>query len=463
MAIDIQPPNYSGLAAIAGNTDRPLNLHSAGALGLQALQQQQSNENALRANDLANRQLQQQGQLALGTQRVAQQAMDQQAVQQQRQGLLDQNNLAMRRQEFGATGAQNATDNAYKQQQLAQTSLSEKDNLDLQNRILAETTAKDQMVKTLALSKQEIQNQGAFASYGLMSMKGAKTPEEANTIRAEINKEAVSKGYLTQTQADAANALPLSQYTNGLAYQVMAKGMTKEHKDMVEASKPVPDITGLTQVRDPQTGTLVYSSSASKSEISKLQGDIVGAKDSLREIKNIYGGVTDKMFGAGALGQNLTQIRALLGTIPGAGKYLDATQEDKDALTQYNNMQAATNGLSMDVIKEKSGVQYSDNQLQFILKILPQIGPTHTKAEFDGRTQNLERYLNAVIQSREDLLKNKFKLGTPEFESAMSQKIDDIQAHFFDKPKGPTDADRQFYKQNGKSDTEIDAYYQGKK
>ncbi len=461
MAIDIQQPNYSGLVAIAGKS-APLNIQPTGALGLQALQQQQANAAALRANALGQAQLQQQGQIAQGSQNIQQRQLDQQYQQQlaqqrynsgllqqassknkfdqaldaakyQQAGLKDQNSLAMDVLKYQQTGANQQNDVALR---------SQKNQLDAHKQMM------DQLNKD---NETTLKEKGAFASYGLLSMRNAKSPEEAQQIRAEIIKDAVKKKYISEDDAAAAAKMPSSQFSLLLGSQIVNAGVAKDFKAQQEALRP--EQTGLTQVFDPQTGQLVYSAEVTKPEKNKFEADIVGAKDSLREINNLYQNVTPDMFGASALKQNVTYLRELGQSIPGIGKYLKPSTEDTDALTKYSNLQAATNGLAMDVIKEKSGVQYSDQQLQFMMKILPEFGPTIVKSVFDGKVQNLNRYLGAVIQSREELLKNKFKLGTPEFEQAMSKKIDDIQLHFFDSDKVKAALDA------GHSQAEIDAWY----
>lgn len=459
MAIDIQPPNLNGLTAIAGKS-APLNLQPTGALGLQALQQQQTNDASLRANALAHQQLQQQGQLGLLSNQTQNRALDLQTQQQQNQGVLAQANLGLDQQKLAQQGSQFSSDLTLKQQQMALQQKQDQDQLDLKNRILAETTAKDQMAKTLALSKEELQNQGAFASYGLISMKGAKTPEEANTIRAEINKEAVSKGYLTQAQADTANTLPISQYTNGLAYQVMAKGQAKVYRDMVDASKPPANASGLTQVFDPQSGKLVYSSIADKPVQAQAQKDVMGANDNLQELNNLYKNVPPNYFGVSALGQTYTYLKELGQSIPGVGKILEPSLDSKDDLKKYSGLQGAQEMMAMNVIKQLSGVQYSDKQLEFMKKILPEFGPTSVQSVFNGRVENLQRFFEQTKVARDQVLKDGFKVSNdPDspYAKALMSKIQDSAV-----TTDPNSGLRAHLKQLGHSDQEINDYLKTK-
>lgn len=451
MPIQINDPNLSGLTALAGRSGN-LNLPVPGALGLQAVQTATA-QSAARA------------QAAAEQQRIIQQWSQQKLLRDQmaQQGVLAQQENATAQQRLAQEAAQYAGTSDYRERALAQTGELGQANVDIEKQKLAQQQQQQMMVKLADMSKQELKERGAYASYGMMAMQNAKTPEEANQIRASMVPEALSKGYIQKEQADAMMKMPLSQYKALLGQSIIATGVANDFKDTLAATAPKGPVPGTTTIYDPQTGKPIYTSTVSKPETNKLQADLVGAKDSLREVDNIYKNVDDKFFGAAALGQGVTYLRELGESIPGVGKYIAPSQESKDTYTKYSNLQAATNGLAMDVIKEKSGVQYSDQQLAFMMKILPEFGPTVTKSNFEGKVQNLRRYLNEVISSRNDLLKNNFQLGTPEYEQAMSQKIDDIQSNFFNKEKSPADILRQGLSDQGFSKEAIEAEIQRRK
>lgn len=243
MAIDIQQPNYSGLVAIAGKS-APLNIQPTGVLGLQALQQAQANQAALRANALGQAQLQQQGQMGLLSNQMQSRALDLQAEQQQRQGLLSQNELGLKRAQLGMQAGQFQDELSLKQQQLGQQGAEQTGEMDLKNRMLAEETAKRQMVELMAEKKEKLQEKGAFASFALLAMTGAKTTEEASQIRTEVLKEARSKNLMSPEELKTASQMPISQFQNALKYKVMQFGQVKEYKDMLDAQKPEKTSSG---------------------------------------------------------------------------------------------------------------------------------------------------------------------------------------------------------------------------
>lgn len=347
MAIDIQQPNYSGLVALAGKS-APLNLAPTGALGLQALQQQQANQASLRDAALRQQQLQQAGQLGLLGNQTARRAMELQAQQQQRQGLLDQNNLGMRQQEFTQKSSQDAAENAYKQQQLSQLGQSAKDQLDLQNRQLAEQTAKDQMVKLMADKKESIQEKGAFASYGLIAMQGAKTSEEAQQIRNEILKEAGDKKLMSPEELKAAKKMSLSQFQNGLKYKIMQFGQVKEYKDMYDIEHPKSASAGGT-VTLPD-GTVIQTQSPTTAVKTEAMKDLKDRELGLQKLTAIRDEFDPSQFTyAGKVGRGASAVAELSKGTPGleqASELVAKTVTGKDAEARAANLEKATGYLN---------------------------------------------------------------------------------------------------------------------
>lgn len=401
MSIDIQPPNYSGLVNLAGKATN-LNIQPTGALGLQALQQQQANAANLRANALGRDQLQQQGQLGLLSQFTQNRALDLQAQQQrgllsnnaqqqaielaklQQKAGMDQNQLALDMAKYQQTGANQDTVNAINEQ---------KNMLDAH---------KQQMEQLNKDSLQTLKEKGAYASYGLLALKNAKTPEEANAIKAEIVKEAQAKKYISADDAKNILQMPNSQAALLLGSIIVSTGTAADYKRLMDAQK-TPNGTDTTVTL--ADGTVVHTSAATKPTESKAQSDIMGAKDNLAELNNLYKNVPPNYFGLPALKQTSTYLRELGQVIPGIGP----SEENKSDLKKYSGLQGASEMMSMNVIKQLSGVQYSDKQLEFMKKILPEFGPTSAKSVFDGRVENLQRFFEQTKKAREEVLAQGFQ------------------------------------------------------
>jgi len=298
MSIDVQPPNYSGLVALAGKS-AALNLQPTGALGLQALQQQQANDAALRQNAMQQAQLQQAGQLGLLANQTQQQGQAQQA--QYQQGLLadqQQKNVSGAAQ-AAATLQQTANNNQSKlgmdllnyqqtgqNQQATQTIAEQKNILDAHKQMM------DQINKD---SATELSQKGAFASYLLVASKNAATPDAANQVRTDGLKEAVSKGYMTQAQADASAAMPMSQFNGVMGSYIVAAGQGADFKAQQAATNPTT-AAGTTEVRDPTTGNVVYRSTTTPATQTELEKKSISQGQMLNTLNNLTGDYREKYF-----------------------------------------------------------------------------------------------------------------------------------------------------------------------
>jgi hypothetical protein len=426
MALDLQAPNLAGLAAIAGGS-HALNINPTGALGLQALQIRQAKEAQQQDNAIKMMQLQQAGQLGMGQQNIQQQQLAQQAAQNERQGLFQDKDLAYKMQQLGMQGQENQSDLAYKQQLLAQQGRLGEANIGVEKQKIFQEQRQEAMKQLLAEKKETIQAKGAYVSYGLMSLTSAKTPEEAQTISNEIFKEAVDKKYLTPEQAKQMSQLPISQRINMMKGMVMDAGMAKEYKDMQE--KKESSNGGNTEVVL-SDGTVIKSSAPTKPVQGEIQKKVMNSDENIRELQYMIDNVPDEFFGAPAVGQSVTYLRELGEKIPGIGKLIEPSKEAKDSNELYSSMQSQTRNLSMNVIKDLSGLSYTDKQLEFMNEIIPQIGPTATRSQFNGRAKNLLRFFDAVKDAKQELLDKGFKLDTDTnkeaFKDALLSKMKSI-------------------------------------
>jgi hypothetical protein len=135
---------------------------------------------------------------------IAADQVNQQAYTADQENQLGRDRLAEMTRQAEATLAQNAQENASKNALMNRTlDISENDKK-ADNAVNAQ---KAEWVKLLAEKKEAIHEKGAFAAYGLMAMNGAKTPEEGNTARNEIVKEALAKGFMSKEQDDMISKL----------------------------------------------------------------------------------------------------------------------------------------------------------------------------------------------------------------------------------------------------------------
>lgn len=421
MAIQLTSPDLSGLTGLSRGGNAALNLTVPGALGLQALQLANARSIAQQNNSTEQQKLFQQAQAAQAQQNIERQRLAQQGLLANQAGALEQQKLAQQGNQFQQT-------NQLAQQQLAQQGTLGQGNLDIEKQKVALQALQMDMASRVDQDKQALQQRGAFSSYAWLSLDKAQTPEEAQQIKNEILKEAVTKNYVTQDEAKALFQMPLSQTKNIIARDIMATGMAKDFKTLVDATKPA-NANGVTFKTNPD-GTVEYSQTAAKTTVAQAQKDIMAANDNITELKNIYKNVPDDYFGAAAGKYAALVGREWVQNIPRIGSAVTPNEIDKKALEDYSNKQGAANMMAMSVIKQLSGVQYSDKQLEYLKEILPSFGPGTVRSVYEGRLKNLERYFDAVKKAREDVLRQGIDVGTPQYQQAMSQKIDSIHSSF---------------------------------
>ncbi len=446
MAIDVQQPNLAGLAAIAGKS-APLNIAPTGALGLQALQQRQAQEASLRADALAKAQMMQQGQLAMGSQGIQQQAMDLQAQQQARQGLLDQGNLDMRQQEFTQKGAQDAAQNAYSQQQLAQQGAIGQGAVDVDKMKLVLDQQKQMAELIKGNKKQEVQEKGAFASYALMAMKGAKTPEEAQQIRTEILREGLDKGFYDKDQVKQAASLPLSQFTALAQSELIKYGVAKEYHDTQDAAKGPQAGSHIEFNPDGTLASIsVDPTLAAKTKAQETVNDRSQALEKLGEMKRDFdpkwfSRLNQSQIWLSKQAELNKGIPGLEGATEAAASYLTGKDKEKRAedigkATSYMN--AVEQFFNQSYKQPMTGAAVGKEELKGL------------RAGYLSGDMSPSEYVGALEQ-----LIHKYT-GESEFNKNFLKKGSDVTS-------SENEGLRQYFKQNGKTNAEIDAYFKGAK
>jgi len=365
MPIQINAPDLSGLNARSGGN---LNLPVPGALGLQAMQAATAQSSAMQNAALERQRLGQQFVLQSGQQNLMRDQM-------QQQGLLSQQGYDIDQQKMAAIAAQNQISNQMDAAKMGQVDrqfgLAEKQFGQVEKQANLEAQQKE-MAKLIDMDKNALKERGAFASYGLMSLKGAKTPEEAQQIKSEILKEAVSKNLLPKDQADQIRKMPLSQTMGAFGQFIMAAGMAKEFKDMndVTAEKSKSG-TNIEFNPDGSIASLsVDPTSTVKSETMK---DLKGREIGLQKLAVIRDKFDPNYFTyANAAGRGAAATAELSKGIPGleqatelaAGVLTGKNPEERGkdlqgATTYFNSVQQFFN----DYRKEITGAAAAEKEL----------------------------------------------------------------------------------------------------
>lgn len=413
--INPNPGNFSGLAAVAGRNTGGLGLKVPGS-GLLEWKKLANQKNQAVAGRLTN----------FGKGLLGQDEQNQE---------MDLKERAMALQE-GRAGDQ--------------AGLAER-GMALQERGQEHNIAKEeQRAEMSGLIKQEetkIHEMGSFAAQARISMEDVPDPAEASALQQEIVSESVSNGYVTKEEGEQLSRLPVSRFKSALDFKIMQLGKVSEYQKMrPKQTKGKGGKSGDVTIRRPD-GTVVQISEPTATVKTQSQKDITTAGDNIKELTDMYQNAPDEFFGAQALGQNATMAREWAAGVPGLSG-IDASPEQKQQLEKYSGFIGQSEMNAMTVIKQLSGVQYSDKQLEFLRSILPSIGAGTTKSQFNGRAKNLLRFFDDVKESREQLLKNGYDLGSPEYEEKMLSSM---------KGTSGVSATRQHYKDKGWSDSDITA------
>ena len=439
MPIDIQPPNLSGLAAIAGGNGQ-LNIAPTGALGLQALQLGNQRAASLRDNAMQRAQLGQQGLLQLRQQNLMRDQMAQQGLLAKQGQQADAAKMAMQGNQFQQSlGMQ--------QQELAQKAALGQAGLDIEKQKLEADNQSKMMAKLMDMDSKKIHQQGAFAASMLVSMKNAKTPEEANMIRSQGIQSAVDEGYMTEEQAAQYSKMPLSQVNNELMKQVYMLGSIKEFKTGMDATKE--QSKSGTHIEFNEDGSIrSVSSDPTNAVKSDTMKDLKEKEMDLNQLANIRSQFDPKQLTyAGRAGRAssalaevsrgipvLGQVSELLaGSITGQspedrGKALEKSTAYINSVEQYFNKYR----------KEITGAAAADKELARLRESL--LNKDMSPSEFKGSLDQLVKRITGEADYNKKILREGQDL-TPQGDDKL----------------------RQFYKQNGKTDAEIDEYFRSKK
>ncbi len=177
-------------------------------------------------------------------QATAQQQMNQQGLLANQANDTAQQQMAQSASQYAGNQAADATKFAAQQGQNAFSNDLATKNLAIDQQKVDQDGMAKHMAKLLDMDKKDLQSRGAQAAYGLMAMKGAKTPEEGQQIRTALLQDSVSKKIITQEQAAQAAKAPLSQFTAMLGQELIATGQAAEYAAMQKALSPPADKSG---------------------------------------------------------------------------------------------------------------------------------------------------------------------------------------------------------------------------
>lgn len=460
MPIDLNPPNFNGPGYLAGVREGSLNLAQPGVLGLQSLQTSNASINDAQRNNISRMAIQQQGQLGLLSDQLDQQKANQQAQYQQglladqqqkntMQGQYQQGQLSLQQQ-------QNQGQLANQQQQTAQQGQYQQGMLQNAQQQQAHAVQQSQFNQMMTMKKEDLMQRGAFATYGLLALQNAQSPDQAQQISNTLTQQAIQKGFMTQDEADQFNQLPMSQRKALLEGDLVAGGNAVQLKNMQSANTMVAK-DGSVTLPDGSSGSIL-----TPTERSATQKEIIAAQTSLDQFNKLNSDVKPSWFGAGAYtGPEATGAESYLSGITG----VSPSAENKADYQKYSNYQSNANIQVLNIAKTLVGGRPNQTDLKLIMGAVPKVGPGTNIDQFNGNMQQLTDALQSAINYKKQLLSQGIKLNQSDASSllskALSGQTDNNQQTGQSNNMQPkiTDAERQYLLSKGHTADEINAQY----
>lgn len=401
MALNINPPNFGALTALAGNRIGNLSLPIPGSLGVKQAALMMQGMNSM----LARRQ------------------MDQQDA-----ARADRMDLANRQMSM--------MDIANREMSLREKAKAEKSRLEQE---------KLSMAKLMDEDHKDIQAKGAFATTSRIAMEQAKTPEEAASTKQEIIQEAVANKYLSDDEAKAASQMPISRFKNMLDYKIIQLGKVNDLKSIMSSYKQERQQGKVTVRPD---GTVEVNSEPTSSVKTQLQKDVIDRSQALKELAPIREDFRKNYFTfKGQAGLEASKLAEKAEGIPGleqvanyaarsiTGKGSDARQQYIHDATSYLN--AVERFFQQRYRKPITGAAAAVAELKDLRKSF--LSGDMSPSEFQGA-------LDSILQSyagEKEFKQNVLREGVPVSDADLS-------------------ATRNAYRQKGWTDSQIDAALKAK-
>lgn len=431
MALQINDPNFSGIASRAGGQ---LDLPNAGALGLQALQIRNQDRQAQQALAMQKMQLRVQDEQALRARIMEGQKQSQLNYQAQQQQGMAQNLLADQKTQASLLAP-------LQQQEAARKNLVEDRNFGLNLRQQGfseeqakqkqmEDTIKQETLKLTERKKEDIASMGAFAVQSKVAMDQVTDPQEARSLQLSILDNAEKQGYIKKEEAAAMRAMPVDGFKNVLGFKVSQLNRVSELMALKKEASPDKGKDGNITITD-SSGRVIQISGQSAEGKNKTQEAYTDAKEGLGQLEK-FANPPEEFFGLAAAAQSITQTRELGKIIPGVAP----SRESVETMAKYKEYEGNASLQIMKTAKAMAGSRFSDTDLNTIEKIMPQVGMTKTKAEYGAKFNLVHEYLTALRDSKEKILKDGgLTLGTEEYDAAMSKEIQNNYHKIFEAPR----------------------------
>lgn len=204
----------------------------------------------------------------------------------------------------------------------------------------------------------------------------------------------VKAGTLSEEDGKSLISMPWSDMRNATKSMFLITGKAAQFKGLDAQTQTQNKSNSAANVIVSPDGTVTINSRPTTTTQNTTQKNILDAKTTRAQLTQSFD-VYDKSYagiGAAAYAWGLNYV---------SQAHLSSKEQD-EWLTGYTQWAASTNMLVLSFIKQLSGVQYNDNQLQYMQAMLP--STKDSDAVIQGKKQMLNQYLDRVEQLNAKIL-----------------------------------------------------------
>ncbi|MFW9927770.1 MAG: hypothetical protein ACFFD1_00075 [Candidatus Thorarchaeota archaeon] len=224
-------------------------------------------------------------------------------------------------------------------------------------------------------------------------------------ISAEDGKRLASMSY---DEAMRENKISSAIMTRGLAYQQYFKNKNSSTSSGTSGvSGALPGLGG-NEIHNPETGEVIgVKDMPTNTNRTTFQKDILNAKENISLFDQTLNRVKPSMLGA--KGTFDAKKLEFTNWVKGFTGY-DINKGQKQWLLARQKINTQLQYLGLGIIKQLSGVQYSDNQLKFLQKIIPDLGDA--EVSFYAKQDAVKNIFNNASRIREQILAEGYTYST---------------------------------------------------
>lgn len=403
MALDLQPPNFSALAALAGTRVGGLGLAVPKTTGWQGLNE--GLQAGMARGDKKDAQAQE---MQLNQQKLAQQQSQFNASQG-----LDQQKMDVLKQNADTQAKKEEHESAVKEMQA-------------------------QLKSRVDQDKEQLNKRGALASAYIVGYKQAQSPEDQAKVKEEMLGHAHNSGIIDDTEFTKLDKLdPKALYSQSLI-DLMVTNKASELKALM----------GGKENEGALAGDRAGATTATKTELQKGEVNVLDRMRQVEQIGNKYADSYLTTGGAvkGFAGEMSSKL-GLAGKVPGAAGAEEFLTKKSEFTTTINKM---FSNYVHDMTGAGMGMQEFDRRKQEM------INASDSPAEFKGKLKALLTDMTKGLELKQEFQKKGIPLNSPEFKDAWDKRVNKISEQVNGGGAAPETPGTYQYKGQTYTDKDID-------